>query len=287
MTTSFKEIVLQNKPLLLPVAHNALTAKLIENAGFSAYQVGGFALSATKLAVPDIGLLDFGETYPMIFDIMRGSNLPIIVDCDTGGNGPKDIFRMVETYESMGVAGIFFEDQAPPKKCGHMSPAKLISRESYVSKLEAALSARKSSDFFVMARTDAYKSEGVNGVQERGKSYLSAGADAIFIDGLQNMDDITDVGALFKGAEGAILATTVLEGGDEAEIKPDDLYNEGFKIVLYPTSILFRMVEAIKDTLEKMLDYNLEDAPSLMSMDDFEKEIDIKKWEKIENKYED
>jgi 2-methylisocitrate lyase-like PEP mutase family enzyme len=285
MTTSFKEIVLQNKPLLLPVAHDALTAKLIENAGFSAYQVGGFAVSASKLASPDIGLLTFGETYPAVADIMRASTLPLIIDCDTGGNGPKDVVRMVETYESMGVAGIFFEDQAPPKHCGHMSAANLISRENYVSKLEAALSARKSNDFFIMARTDSFKSEGINGVQERGESYLSAGADALFIDGLQTMEDITAVGEIFKGDE-IILATTVLEGGDEVEIKPDDLYNEGFRIVLYPTSILFRMVENIKDTLEKMLDYNLEDAPSLMTMDDFEKEIDIKKWESIEKRYE-
>jgi 2-methylisocitrate lyase-like PEP mutase family enzyme len=241
-TRAFKEIVLQNKPLLLPVAHDALTAKLIENAGFSAYQVGGFALSASKLAVPDIGLLTFGETYPAVADIMKASTLPLIIDCDTGGNGPKDVVRMVETYESMGVAGLFLKTR-PTQTCGHMSAANLISRENYVSKLEAALSARKSNDFFIMARTDSYKSEGINGVQERGESYLSAGADALFIDGLQTMEDITAIGEIFKGDEIHLSYNCFRGRATKSKLNPMTFINEGFRIVLYPTSILFRVVE--------------------------------------------
>jgi 2-methylisocitrate lyase-like PEP mutase family enzyme len=280
---SFKQLIAENHPILLPVASDALTAKLIYQSGFKAYQVGGFALSAAKLAVPDIGIMQFGEEYPIVSDILGASPLPLLVDCDTGGNGPKETARIVQTYERLGISGVFFEDQAQPKKCGHMSQKSLIKADQYVAKLKAALAERKSKDFFVMARTDSYP-KGVSEVRKRADLYFENGAEALFIDGLKTRKDLEKVSKNLLGdGPDRVLAASVMEGAGEEITLPWDLYEMGYKFILYPTSIIFRVAETIKNTLSYLMNQeNSEGVAKLMQIEDFENVLEINKWKEIE-----
>ncbi|HEY2158601.1 MAG TPA: isocitrate lyase/PEP mutase family protein [Isosphaeraceae bacterium] len=266
-------------PLLLPAAHDALTAKLIEKAGFRAYQIGGFALAAARHALPDVGLDDFGDTRPAVSDIMAASKLPVMVDCDTGGDDAKSVVRMVHRYEQMGVSAIFLEDQQMPKRCGHMANKKILPPDIYRRKLRAALDARHSDDFFIMARTDAYAIEGLKGALRRGEAYVKEGADGLFIDGVETIVDLGAIGSSFD----VPLAANMFEGGGKTPIvTADALKKMGFAMVLYPTSLVFRVAKTLETALRAMLEQRLDEAGPIMSFDHFEDMIDLPGWKKIE-----
>ena len=162
----------QEQPLLLPCAHDALSARLIERAGFSAYSIGGFALVGSRYAIPDIGLAAFGEISAGIRDIMAATRLPVLVDGDTGYGDVKNVTHTIEGYEAMGASAIFIEDQVAPKRCGHMAGKDVIPAEQMVAKIKAAVGARRSKDFFLIARTDARAVHGLDEALRRGEQYL-------------------------------------------------------------------------------------------------------------------
>ena len=140
----WKELLKREQPLLLPCAYDALSARLIERAGFSAYAVGGYQLVGARYALPDIGLVGFGEMSAGIRDIMAGSSLPLLVDCDTGYGDVKNVTHTIQGYEAMGVAAIFMEDQVAPKRCGHMAGKAVIDAGAMAAKIRAAAVARRS-----------------------------------------------------------------------------------------------------------------------------------------------
>src|SRR6266436_10158496 len=150
---TWKELLAGREPLLLPCAHDALSARLIERAGFAAYSVGGYALVGARHALPDIGLVGLGEMSAGVRDIMAASSLPVLVDCDDGYGDVKNVARTVAAYEAMGVSAVFIEDQRAPKRCGHMAGKSVIEAEAMARKLAAAAAARRSRDFFIVART--------------------------------------------------------------------------------------------------------------------------------------
>src|SRR5436190_15174459 len=135
---TWKELLVRGQPLLLPCAHDALSARLIERAGFAAYSVGGYALVGARYGLPDIGLVGFGEMSAGIRDIMAATTLPVLVDCDDGYGDVKNVAHTVAAYESMGVSAIFMEDQRAPKRCGHMAGKSVIEPELMAAKLRAA-----------------------------------------------------------------------------------------------------------------------------------------------------
>jgi len=179
---TWKEALDRQKPLLLPVAHDALTARLIERAGFTAYQIGGFALVGALHAVPDVDLEHFGEKSAAARNIIGASPLPVMVDADDGYGDAKNVTRTVHEYEKMGASAIFIEDQQAPKRCGHMSGKKVVPPEQMVGKVRAAVAARSDPGFFITARTDAIEPEGVDAAIERAKRYLDAGADGVYVE---------------------------------------------------------------------------------------------------------
>src|SRR5437763_12598053 len=151
---SWHFVLEHNAPLLLPSAHDALTARLIERAGFPAYQIGGFALVGAMHAVPDLDLEHFGEKSDIVEKILHASDLPVLVDADDGYGDAKNVTRTVEVYEAMGVDALFIEDQKPPKECGHKSGKVVVPPKAMVNKIEAACAARRNPDaFFILART--------------------------------------------------------------------------------------------------------------------------------------
>src|SRR3954471_19949658 len=139
---TWKELLKQEQPLLLPCAHDALSARLIERAGFTAYSIGGFALVGSRYGIPDIGLAAYGEISAGIRDIMAATRLPVLVDGDTGYGDVKNVTHTVEGYEAMGASSIFLEDQVAPKRCGHMAGKDVIPAGEMVTKIRAAADAR-------------------------------------------------------------------------------------------------------------------------------------------------
>jgi 2-methylisocitrate lyase-like PEP mutase family enzyme len=244
---TWKELLARREPLILPCAYDALSARLIERAGFAAYSVGGYALVGARHALPDIGLVAFGEMSAGIRDIMAASSLPVLVDCDDGYGDAKNVARTIAGYEAMGVAAIFMEDQRAPKRCGHMAGKDVIDADAMAAKLRAAVDARRSADFFIIARTDARAVHGLDEALRRAEIYLKAGADGLFIEAPQTIDELTQVGRAFQGVP---QIANMVEGGGRTPVLPaSELYRLGFAMVAYPTSLIFRVARAIENAL--------------------------------------
>ena len=247
MPTTWKQLLARGEPLLLPCAMTRSRARLIERAGFSAYAIGGYALVGARHALPDIGLVGFGEMSAGMRDIMAGSRLPVLVDCDDGYGDAKNVARTIQGYEAMGVAAIFMEDQRAPKRCGHMAGKEVIAAEAMAAKLRAAVAARRNRDTFIIARTDARAVHGLDDALRRGELYLEAGADGLFIEAPQTVDELARVGRAFQGVPQ--LANMVEGGGRTPVLPPDELYRLGFAMIAYPTTLIFRVARTIETAL--------------------------------------
>jgi 2-methylisocitrate lyase-like PEP mutase family enzyme len=272
------------KPLQLPVAHDALTARLIELAGFDAYQIGGYALSGASYAIPDVDLEKFGEKKYAAENIIRASPLPVLVDIDDGYGDVKNITRTIQEYLHIGASAIFMEDQQPPKKCGHMGEKKVVETRVMVQKIKAAISARDRHDLFILARTDAIDPEGIDNAIDRAKAYLDAGADGAYLEGPTTIEELEKIGKALKGVP---LATSILEdGGKTPWTSPKDLADMGYTMILYPTTIIFQVVHAIQHGLENLKNGKPIHGGSI-NMDEFMNIVDLPYWAGIEKKFED
>jgi 2-methylisocitrate lyase-like PEP mutase family enzyme len=244
---TWRELLARGEPLLLPCAHDALSARLIERAGFAAYAVGGYALVGARHALPDIGLVGFGEMSAGIRDIMAATSLPVLVDCDDGYGDVKNVARTIAGYEAMGVSAIFMEDQRAPKRCGHMAGKDVIDADAMAAKLRAAAAARRGPDLFIIARTDARAVHGLDEALRRAEIYLKAGADGLFVEAPQSIEELERVGRSFQGVPQ--LANMVEGGGRTPVLPPQELYRLGFAMVAYPTSLIFRVARTIEKAL--------------------------------------
>ena len=243
---TWKELLDREQPLLLPCAHDALSARLIERAGFTAYSIGGFALVGSRYGIPDIGLAAFGEISAGIRDIMAATSLPVMVDGDTGYGDVKNVAHTIEGYEAMGASSIFLEDQVAPKRCGHMVGKDVIPAADMVAKIKAAVGARRNKDFFIIARTDARAVHGLDEALRRGEQYLRAGVDGIFIEAPQTVKELEIIGAAFKGAP---QLANMLDDGRTPVLPPNELKAMGFAMAAYPTTVIFRVARTIERAL--------------------------------------
>jgi len=280
---SWKSILKRHGPLLLPAAHDALSARIIERAAFKAYQIGGFALAGAAHAIPDVGIDDFGEKVSLVRHIINASPLPVLVDADDGYGDAKSVTRTVREYEAMGVSAIFIEDQQAPKKCGHMQGKKVIDQKSMTHKIEAACAARESSDFFILARTDAIEPNGLRDALKRGQAYLDVGADGIYFEGPTDRKQLEKIGKEFGKLP---LAVSVLEGGGKTPwLPPAEFFQLGFSMILYPTSILFPMTKVLERAANDVKNGREMRQSEAVDMNRFEEIISLKFWAQMENKY--
>src|SRR5262249_9089512 len=180
-------------------------------------------------------------------DIMAASSLPVLVDCDDGYGDAKNVARTIAGYEAMGVSAIFMEDQRAPKRCGHMAGKEGIEADAMAAELRAAAPAGRASHFFVIARTDAGAVHGPDEAPRRAEIYLKAGADGLFIEAPQTIDELPQVGRAFQGVPQ--IANMVEGGGRTPVLPPGELYRLGFAMVAYPTSLIFRVARAIENAL--------------------------------------
>jgi 2-methylisocitrate lyase-like PEP mutase family enzyme len=280
--TSWKSLLKSEKPLLLPCAYDALTARLIERAGFAAYAIGGYALVGARYAIPDIGLVGLGEMSAGVRDIMSGSSLPVMVDTDHGYGDIKNVARTIQTYEAMGVSAIFMEDQTAPKRCGHMAGKTVIDARDMAAKIRAAAAARHSSDFFIVARTDARAVHGLDEALRRGEMYLEAGADGLFIEAPETLEELETVGRTFQGVPQ--LANMVEGGGQTPVLPPAELYRLGFQMVAYPTTLLFRVARTIENALADLKAGRAAAAGDTVGFGDFKDIVGLAQWAAVEDR---
>ncbi|HEX3356197.1 MAG TPA: isocitrate lyase/PEP mutase family protein [Tepidisphaeraceae bacterium] len=280
---SWKKALKKESPLLLPVAHDALSARIIEQAGFAALQIGGFAVEGSRHGIPDINLTHFAERYAAVKDIMAATSLPIMVDADDGYGDAKNITYTVRAYQGLGIQALFIEDQQAPKECGHMDNKKVVPTEEMVNKIKAAVDAKSDREFFILARSDAINPEGLDSVLRRGEKYLKAGADGIYIEGPETVEQLQAIGKAFKGTP---LATSILENGGKTPWLPPEQFGEmGFSMILYPTSILFRSTHAIQSAARDLRSGRPLEVEHAVDMKTFEKIVDLEHWRKIEKKF--
>ncbi len=233
-------------PLLLPGAHDALSARMIEATGFSAYGIGGSALSATQLALPDIGLQSFGEYRDAVGRIMEGSHLPVMVDGENGFGDAKAVTRTVRTFERMGVGGLALEDLEFPPQLGQ--PPRVIAREDICRKLEAALSARTERDLFIIGRTDAAHAVSLAEALIRVAEFETLGVDAVLATGLQDLDAYRRL----RDAVRVPILAVVVPGSPWFAPSVEELKQVGIEAALYPAAILARILVSMREGLESI-----------------------------------
>jgi 2-methylisocitrate lyase-like PEP mutase family enzyme len=283
MERNWKRLLKKHKPMQLVAAGDALTAKLIEQAGFPAYQVGGFALDGMRFGFPDMDVNRLGEKSAAVREIMQASDLPVLVDCDDGYGDEKNVVHTIHIYDRLGASAIFMEDQQSPKRCGHMGGKKVIEPQAMVNKIRAACSARRDPEqLFIIARTDSIAVNGVDDALRRGEMYLKAGADGIYVEGPRNIKELEKVGRAFKGEA---LVVTMLEGGGATPwASPQEFYKLGFNMILYPTTLLFTQTRAIQRALTDLKAGVPMSENDSVTMTEFEKLVDIAYWKSIEEK---
>jgi 2-methylisocitrate lyase-like PEP mutase family enzyme len=279
---TWRQLLAQEKPLLLPVAHDALSAKLIERAGFAAYSIGGFPLVGSRHAIPDIGLVGLGEMSAGMRDIIAASSLPVLVDGDDGYGDVKNVAHTIRTYEKMGASAIFIEDQVAPKRCGHMAGKDVVPAELMENKLRAAAAARDSRETFLVARTDARAVHGLDEALRRGERYLKAGADGIFIEAPESPDELRKVGETFRHVP---QIANMLEGGRTPLLPPAELHAMGFAMVAYPTSLVFRVTHTVQKALADMKAGRLSLEGEGVGFESFKKVVGYDEWAKVEDRF--
>jgi methylisocitrate lyase len=273
----------KSKPLVIPGVYDAIGAKVVEKVGFEAMFQTGYGTSATLLGMPDYGFIGSTETIDNARRICHAVSVPVIVDADTGYGNALSVHKLVNELETAGASGIFLEDQKWPKRCGHMKGKEVIPKDEYAEKLQAALDARSNKDFIIVARTDARATEGLDKAIERGLFYKKIGADVIFIEAPKSIKEMQKIGNSIK----APLVANMIEGGTTPLSSQSKLHNMGFKIILYPLSVLFSNTFATFQTLRelKKLGVTRKSEKRMVNFDQFNKIVELSKYTKLEKQY--
>jgi carboxyvinyl-carboxyphosphonate phosphorylmutase len=234
------------EPILAPGAYDALTARLIEQAGFPAVYMTGFGTSASLLGRPDVGLLTMSQMVDNARRIAQTVDVPVIADADTGYGNPLNVIRTVQEYELAGVSAIHIEDQIMPKKCGHMENKQVIGAAEMTEKIRAAVEARRTSDFLIIARTDARAMKGLDNALRRARAYREAGADILFVEAPQNEDEVAQVARAFPNVP---LLFNWAEGGKTPPMPLERLKELDYRIIIFPISALLTAAKAVREVL--------------------------------------
>ena len=234
-------------PVVAPGAYDAMSARLIEQAGFDVVYMTGFGTTAALTGRPDVGLLSATEMVDNARRVVAAVDVPVIADADTGYGNAINVVRTVQLYEQAGVAGLHLEDQVLPKKCGHMSGKTVISAAEMVGKIEAAVAARRDPDLVLIARTDAAAVEGLDAAVERARAYAAAGADLLFVEAPRSESDIATVADALAGT--APLVFNWAEGGRTPPLRLDRIAELGFTLVLFPIGTLLAATAGMRSLL--------------------------------------
>ena len=269
--------------IVLPGVFDALSARIAQQVGFSAMFQTGYGSAAALLGMPDFGLLNAGETIDNAKRIIAAVDVPVLVDVDTGYGNPLNVWKLVRDLENLGAAGIFLEDQVWPKRCGHMAGKDVISKNDYIPKLKAAVEARRSKEFIIVARTDARAPLGLDEAIERGKAYRKAGADVIFVEAPKTIAELKKVADEID----APLVANMIEDGVTPNLPAKDLLELGYRIAVFPLSALYSATYAMQQVLTelKKTGATKQTRKLMVTFKDFNQFVDLDKFMDLERRY--
>jgi len=286
-STLLKNMIAERKALVCPGAHDVISAKLIERAGFKACQVSGFGLSATYLGLPDMAFLSFAEALNFSKNIIDAINIPVMVDADTGFGNAINAMRVTEEFIKIGAAGMNIEDQVFPKRCGHLEGKQIIPMEEMVLKIQACIEVKKKldPDFVINARTDAIAVSGIEEAIKRGNAYAEAGADLIFIEAPRTREDIKRLAKEIQ-APISINLFDAVSGGKTPLIGIDELREMGVARVSIPVGPLFAAIRGMINYLDVIKDGIAEGRDDLVvPFAEFKELIGFNKYRDLEKKF--
>lgn len=229
--------------------HDVFTAKVCEQAGLELLFLGGFGVTASQLGLPDLSLLTMTEMADQVRRVTAAVAIPVIVDADTGFGGPANITRTVREFEAAGAAGMLIEDQVFPKRCGHFAGKAVVSTADMLDRLCCALAARRDPEFVIIARTDARTVEGLDAAIERARSYAAAGADMIFVEAPESVEELRRIAAEIPRPQLA----NMLVGGKTPIVSAQELEHMGFKICVSPVETLAATGRSVQRLAQAML----------------------------------
>lgn len=282
-TTMLRELLNNKEILVAPGAHDALTARVIEKTGFKAVYMTGYGQAASVLGKPDIGLLSMTEMLDRARKFVSAVDVPVIADADTGFGNAVTVMRTVQEYEAAGVAAIQLEDQVAPKRCGHMLGRDVISMEEMIGKIEAAKEARIDEDLVIIARTDARTNYGFEEALKRAKAYEAAGADVIFLESVETVEEMKRVNEEIK----IPTLANMVEGGRTPLINDDELEKIGYDLVIYPTASTYVLAKTMFDLMNSLKETKTTEGfmDNMITFSDFNDLVGLNEFRNVEERF--
>jgi 2-methylisocitrate lyase-like PEP mutase family enzyme len=265
----------QGTPVLMPGVWDALSARLVAQAGFDTAFVSGFCVSGTRLGVPDFGYLTQTEMAETGARVAASSpELMVLIDADTGYGNALNVMRTVALYESAGAVGLFLEDQVWPKKCGHMAGKQVVPRDEWLAKLRAAVESR--THLHITARTDARAAVDLADAIDRAKAAAGVGVDALFVEAPQSMAELEQI-AQELAPLGLPLVANMIEKGQTPLLTPGELRDLGYSLIAAPLSLMFAATKAMRDVLSVLHDHGTtrDNLSMLVPFDEFGAIVDL------------
>ena len=277
-----REILADPNLQIMPGCFDALSAKLIADAGFNVTFMSGFAVSAARLALPDTGLISFAEMLDSARNCANGAGkMPLIADGDTGYGNALNVQRTVVEYARAGAAAVMIEDQVSPKKCGHTRGKQVIGRDEARVKIRAAVDARRDADILILARTDARAVHGFDEALERCRDFEAEGADIIFLEAPENESEMRR----FCQAMRKPCMANMVPGGKTPILPPHELQSIGYKLALYPVVLMSSAIAAMKAALSALRPENKKALPPSISFAELQQVVGFPDYWERETKY--
>lgn len=280
-----RELIDRGDLVVAPGVFNGLSAKLVEKQGFNAmYLGGGLGVAGAMYGIADVGIITLTEMIFAAKQIVRSSNLPLIVDADTGYGNALNVYRTVQEFEDAGVAGIHIEDQTTPKHCGYYSNVEVIQTEEMCMKVRAAVDAKTNKDFLIIARTDALTTHGINEAIYRCMKFYECGADMVFVNGIKNESEVEKV---VKELREIPKLYNVSASGKTPDYDFSEFKDLGFKVVIYPGHLIETAAKSMIELLAHMKTNKTAKGfeNRMISFEEFTEIVGLPKFNALQNKY--
>ena len=280
-STKLRNLIKNNSFLPIPSCFDALSAKLIEQTGFDAMFMSGFAASASRIGEPDLGVMTLTEVLDQLNNITDATSLPVIGDGDTGYGNAMNVQRTVKSFAKIGCAGVLIEDQLSPKRCGHTPGKDVVSREEAFDRIKASVDAREEKDILIMARTDANHTHGIKEAIERAQIFHELGSDILFVEAPKTEDEMRLICQEVPGCKIA----NIVEGGLTPNLSMKELEDIGYNMAVYPLTALSSAMKAMVDSLNK-LKTDDDRSSNLMSFTELRKRVGFDDYYEVSSRYE-
>lgn len=280
-TQTLRALLAGPSALVTPTVYDALSSRIAVQAGFKAIFVSGFGIAASRLGMPDTGLISFGEMLDQISGICAAvPGVPVIADADTGFGNAMNVRRTVFEYARAGASCIMIEDQVSPKRCGHFEGKQVVPRDEARMKIRAAVEAAREADILVLARTDARAPDGFDAALARCHDFEQEGADIVFLEAPQSQEELQ---RFVKGVTRPTMANMVA-GGRTPMLSPDALSAMGVRLAVYHP-LLFSAVKAMQDAAAALMRGDLQGGPASCGIDEVKRVVDLPGYEALEKRY--